>query len=84
MKMEDSKQQDTQKKQLLEELAKQPLMVLATAFLYAKNYIDYGADVTKEWTTAIQQSTLLANAYNKGQYDALEAFQKSLESEGKE
>lgn len=71
--------QEAQKKQLLEELAKQPAMVVATAYLYAFNYINYGADVTKEWTTATQQSALLEEAYNKGQHDEMVKAKKAQE-----
>ena len=65
-------------KQLLDELSKMPPMVIATAYLHAINYIRYGEDVTKEWTTATQNASALEKAYRKGYYDAL---QRQAESE---
>lgn len=60
------------KKQImLDELSKEPEMVIATAYLYAKTYVTYGEDITKAWTTAAQQQTILEKAYNKGYADAL-------------
>lgn len=60
------------KKQImLDELSKEPEMVTATAYLYAKNYVHYGEDVTKAWATAVQQNAILEKAYNKGYSDAL-------------
>lgn len=41
------------------------------AEMYAKNMVDYGADVTKAWQTATQQSCALEKAYIRGrQYEA--------------
>ena len=41
------------------------------AEMYAKNMVDYGVDVTKEWQTATQQSCALEKAYIRGrQYEA--------------
>jgi hypothetical protein len=61
------------KKQImLDELAKEPEMIIATAYLYAKNYVTYGEDITKAWTTAIQQEAILRKTYNDGYSDALE------------
>lgn len=56
---------------LLDELSKKPPMVIATAYLYAINYTLYGEDVTKAWTSAVQNSSALEKAYNEGYYDAL-------------
>lgn len=62
----------TDKKQImLDELSKEPEMVIATAYLYAKNYVHYGEDVTKAWATALQQNAILEKAYNNGYSDAL-------------
>ena len=69
---------DEAKKQvLLDELLKQPLMVLETAFVYATNYLKYGEDVTKAWTTAIQNSSALERAYNIGYYEGLKRCAES-------
>lgn len=71
---------DEAKKQvLLNELSKQPLMVLETAFIYATNYLRYGEDVTKAWTTAVETSSALQRAYNDGYYEGLKRY---AESEG--
>jgi hypothetical protein len=57
---------------LIDELAKMPPMVIATAFLYALNYTRYGEDVTKDWTTATQNANALEKAYIEGYRDALQ------------
>ena len=57
---------------LLARLAEMPDMVIATAYIYALNYTQYGVDVTKEWTTAIQEHDALSRAYERGYHDAIE------------
>ncbi len=59
------------KQSILDNLSNMPEMLVATAYLYAKNYIEYGENVTKEWNTAVQQSAILEKAYNRGRYDLL-------------
>lgn len=56
---------------ILDELAKMPPMVIATAYLYAINHTLYGLDVTEKWLTATQNVSALEKAYTKGYYDAL-------------
>lgn len=73
--------QEYENKLLIDELSKMPPMVIATAYLHAINYVQYGEDVTEKWVTATQQSAILEKAYNKGYYDAL---QRQTESEGEE
>ena len=63
--------QEHESKQLIDELAKMPPMVIATAYLHAINYTQYGEDVTKKWVTAVQQTAILEKAYRQGYYDAL-------------
>lgn len=70
--------QEHKKEQLIEVLAKTPPMILATAYLYATNYVQYGEDVTKAWLTAVQNASALEKAYIKGYNDAL---QRRTESE---
>lgn len=65
-------------KQLIDELAQMPPMVIATAYLHAINYALYGEDVTEKWLTATQNASALEKAYKKGYYDAL---QRQAESE---
>lgn len=56
---------DNVKKQLLDKLSEEPIMVLSTAYVYAKNYVDYGEDITKAWTTAVQQESVLQKVRQK-------------------
>lgn len=66
------------KQSILEKLSNMPEMLVATAYLYAKNYIDYGEDVTKEWNTAVQQSAILEKAYNRGRNDVLKEVRTEI------
>lgn len=55
------------KKQIiLDELSKEPLMVIETAYLYAKTFTRYGEDITKAWITAVQQTDILNKVYSHG------------------
>ena len=63
--------QDYERKKLIDEISKMPPMVIATAYLYALNYTLYGEDVTKAWTTAVQQHAVLSKARERGYYEAL-------------
>jgi hypothetical protein len=74
-KMKDKKQV------LLDSLSEEPEMVIATAYLYAKNYVNYGIDVTNAWNTAIQQNAALERANEKGYHDALKRQVESEETE---
>lgn len=61
------------RKQALIDLIKDiPLEILQIAYFYAKNYAEYGEDVTKTLTTAAENAAALENAYRKGYYDGLE------------
>lgn len=62
--------EDYKRKIMMYKLSEMPYEVIATAYLYAVNYIAYGEDVTKEWPTVIQQTQALEKAYQKGYYDA--------------
>ena len=66
----------TNKETLLKSLSNEPMAVIQTAYLYAKNLHLYGVDVTKEWLTATEQSASLEQAYRKGFYDALEQMKE--------
>lgn len=72
--------QDAQTQMLIDELSKMPPMVIATAYLHAMNYVNYGVDVTEKWLTATQNASALEKAYKKGYFDAL---QRQAESEDK-
>jgi len=66
---------------LLEQLKQLDTQTLSIAYLYAKNFTRYGADVTKAWLTATQQSFYLEKAYSDGYRDAIEKFRKELVEE---
>ena len=69
------------KKQEFIDLMKQmPIQTLAIAYLYAKNYTEYGADVTKTWLTVIENSKALENAYRKGYYDGSKMVINNLDT----
>lgn len=57
---------------ILEELKNAPDMVLSTAYMYAVNYCQYGENITKEWTTAVQNQAALEKAYMHGRHDERE------------
>ena len=61
--------QDAQTQMLIDELSKMPPMVIATAYLHAMNYVNYGVDVTEKWLTATQQASALEKAYRDGFYE---------------
>ena len=44
---------------ILDALAKESPQVLETAYIYAKNYVEYGIDITKAWDTAVKQAEIL-------------------------
>jgi len=70
------------KKQImLDELAKEPGVVIAMAYMYAKTFVRYGVDITKAWETTTQQKEILEEAYNKGYADAMKAVYPEEEEE---
>jgi hypothetical protein len=74
-KMKDKKQV------LLDSLSEEPEMVIATAYLYAKNYVNYGIDVTNAWNTAIQQNAALERANVNGYIQGVENTAREFKSE---
>ena len=61
------KDDSSERKQLmLDYLKNDSEQVLELAYLYAKNYHDYGVDVTKAFDTAVVQSAALHDAYLRG------------------
>ena len=68
------------KQQLLDKLSEEPLMVLSTAYVYAKNYVIYGEDITKAWTTAVQQASILEKARQQAWAEAYDSFKKDCEN----
>ena len=67
-------QKMTNAEQLIDELSKMPINVIAIAYLHAINYTKYGVDVTEKWLTAVQNASALEKAYRKGYHDAMEKF----------
>lgn len=70
---------DSVKQKLLDSLAEEPTMVLSTAYAYAKNYVMYGEDITKAWTTAVQQASILEQVKVKAKAEAYDYFKKDYE-----
>ena len=71
---------DSVKKKLLDSLAEEPTMVLSTAYAYAKNYVMYGEDITKAWTTAVQHASIIEKVENKAKTEAYDSFKKEYEN----
>ena len=71
---------DSVKQKLLNSLAEEPPMVLSAAYVYAKNYVEYGEDITKAWTTAVQQASIIQQIKVKAQAEAYNSFKKDYET----
>lgn len=71
---------DSVKQKLLNSLAEESSMVISTAYAYAKNYILYGEDITKEWTTAVQQASVIEKVSLNAWAQAYETFRKEYET----
>lgn len=68
--------EDNDKQELLDLLAKEPIMVISTAYVYAKNYIKYGEDITKAWATATQQASIIEKVRQDTWKEAYDSFKK--------
>lgn len=66
------------KQAMLDLLAEENEQVLGLAYMYAKNMHLYGADVTKEWNSAVQQSVALYDAYIQGRTDSDKEWRERL------
>ena len=66
------KMDDNVRRQLLDKLSEESTMVLETAYVYAKNYVLYGADITKAYI--LEQVRLRAFT------DAYDSFKKDYEN----
>lgn len=51
---------------ILNQLSTLDIKTLQIAYVYAKNYAEYGTDVTVTWATACENSVNLEKAYRKG------------------
>ncbi len=72
--MTEVKFEDKKKEKLFNLMVDMPIETIQIAFLYAKNYTEYGIDVTKTWNTAIQNASALEQAYKSGYYEAMDKF----------
>ena len=71
---------DSVKQKLLDSLAEEPTMVISTAYAYAKNYVMYGEDITKAWTTAVQQASIMEKVSLNAWAQAQETFRREYEN----
>jgi hypothetical protein len=71
---------DDLKKHLLDKLSKEPTMMVSTAYIYAKNYVNYGEDVTKAWTTATQQASIIEKVKQQTWTKAYDSFKADYET----
>ena len=71
---------DSVKQKLLDELSSESTMIISTAYAYAKNYVNYGEDITKAWTTATQQASIIAQVRQKAWKEAYDSFKKDYEA----
>jgi hypothetical protein len=71
---------DEVKQKLLNSLAEEPTMVLSTAYAYAKNFVMYGEDITKAWTTAVQQASIVEKVSLNAWAQAHETFRREYET----
>jgi hypothetical protein len=70
---------DKVKQTLFDSLAEEPTMGRATAYAYAKNYVDYGTNITKAWVTATEQASILEQIKIKTRAEAYDSFKKDYE-----
>lgn len=68
-KLQEESEEYNKKQSLITLMKDMPLPTLSIVYLYAKNYTEYGADVTRTWLTAAENARLLERAYEKGYYD---------------
>lgn len=78
------KKMDDARRQLLDKLSEESTRVLETAYVYAKTFVLYGEDITKPWTTAVQQASILERVKVKAFMDAYDSFKKDYENRFKE
>jgi hypothetical protein len=71
---------DSVKQKLLDSLAEEPTMVISTAYAYAKNYALYGTDITKAWTTAVEQVSIMEEVSKKAWVEAYDSFKADYEN----
>ena len=79
-KLYGSKRQDdntiSMKNMLINSLASEPYECLSIAYLYAKQYLKYGVDVTEKWDTVTKQTEALEKSYHVGYQEALKDIER--------
>lgn len=60
---------DDKKEAVMAKLSEMSLQELALAYSYVHNLVAFGVDVAQTWSTAVEQSANLENAYRKGYYE---------------
>lgn len=65
------------KQYVLDQLSAFDIKTLQIAYIYAKNNIDYGVDVTEKWDTVCRNSKNLERAYHKGYYEGYESARQT-------
>lgn len=74
------KTDDNDKQQLLDKLSEESIKVIETAYVYAKTYVLYGVDITKAWTTAVQQASALERVKVDAFKEAYDSFKENYEN----
>lgn len=65
------------KQYVLDQLSSFDIKTLQIAYVYAKNNVEYGVDVTEKWDTVCQNSKNLERAYHKGYYEGYESARQT-------
>ena len=72
----------TDEKQLRELLVNEfPTELLSLAFIYARNFQDYGFDITERLSTAVANQELIAKTRSKEHYDTVTHFFDGIDQE---
>ena len=64
------------KDMMLESLSSERYEVISVAYLYARQYVRYGEDVTKQWNTATKQTEAMEKAYHVGYAEAMDDMRR--------
>ena len=63
---------EVKKDRLFAEMRKYSTSLLTLSLLYAKNFEETGADITKKWMVAMEQNEILQRVFNKGYEEGIE------------
>jgi len=64
--------ENEQRLDILNRLSTLDIKTLQIAYVYAKNYVEYGTDVTEKWATACENIAYLERAHHKGYCEGYE------------